>query len=49
MGQLMDILKRIWAIETVRMLFIAAGIMVCFLYFGIMQGWRKLIGPVGKS
>lgn len=34
---LVDFVKRIWAVEMVRMLFIAAGIMVCFLYFGIMQ------------
>jgi hypothetical protein len=37
MGSLMDLAKRIWAVEIIRMLFIAAGIMVCFLYFGIMQ------------
>lgn len=37
MGQLTDIPKRIWANEMFRMLFIAAGIMICFLYFGIMQ------------
>lgn len=37
MGTLIDIPKRIWANETFRMLFIAAGIMICFLYFGVMQ------------
>lgn len=37
MGSLSDIAKRIWANETFRLLFIAAGIMVCFLVFGIMQ------------
>ena len=37
MGQFSDFPKRIWAYETFRMLFIAAGIMICFLYFGIMQ------------
>jgi hypothetical protein len=37
MGSIVDVAKRVWAIEMVRMLFIAAGIMVCFLYFGIMQ------------
>lgn len=37
MGQLTDIPKRVWANDMFRMIFIAAGIMVCFLYFGIMQ------------
>lgn len=37
MGSLIDIAKRTWANETFRMLFIAAGIMICFVYFGIMQ------------
>lgn len=37
MGQLMDLVKRMWANDMFRMLFIAAGIMVCFLLFGIMQ------------
>lgn len=37
MGSLSDIPKRIWANETFRMLFIAAGIMICFVVFGIMQ------------
>ena len=37
MGQLTDIPKRVWANDTFRMLFIAAGIMICFLYFGVMQ------------
>ncbi|CRL04981.1 CLUMA_CG018169, isoform A [Clunio marinus] len=30
-------LAKIFANETFRMLFIAAGIMVCFLYYGVMQ------------
>jgi hypothetical protein len=29
--------KRLWANDTFRMLFIAAGIMICFFAFGIMQ------------
>ena len=37
MGHFLDFPKRIWANETFRMLFIAAGIIICFLYFGIMQ------------
>ncbi|KAG5669006.1 hypothetical protein PVAND_016909 [Polypedilum vanderplanki] len=30
-------LKRLWANDTFRMIFIAAGIMLCFFAFGIMQ------------
>lgn len=37
MGALTDLPKRIWAIDRIRMLCIAAGIMICFVYFGIMQ------------
>lgn len=37
MGSLVDLARRIWKNDTFRMLFIAVGIMVCFLYFGIMQ------------
>lgn len=37
MGALTDIPPRVWGNETFRMLFIAAGIMICFVYFGIMQ------------
>lgn len=37
MGRLTDYIKRIWANDTFRMLFIAAGIMICFVYFGVMQ------------
>lgn len=34
---LTDIPKRIWAYEYFRLVFIAAGIMLGFLIFGIMQ------------
>lgn len=37
MGQITDVLKRIWENDMFRMLCIAAGIMGCFLLFGIMQ------------
>jgi hypothetical protein len=37
MGSLVEGFKKIWAVDMIRMLFIAAGIMVCFVYFGIMQ------------
>lgn len=33
----LDIVKRVWGNETFRMMFIAAGIMICFVYFGVMQ------------
>lgn len=29
--------KLIWANKTFRLIFFAAGIMICFLYFGMMQ------------
>lgn len=32
-----DLAKRIWANEYFRLIFIAAGIMVGFLVFGVMQ------------
>ena len=37
MGSSNDLLKRLWANETFRICFIAAGIMICFGVFGIMQ------------
>lgn len=37
MGSPNDCFKRIWANDTFRICFIAAGIMICFGVFGIMQ------------
>lgn len=37
MGKCGDMMTKIWAIEKVRLLTIAAGIMGCFTVYGIMQ------------
>ena len=37
MGKCGDMMSKIWAIEKVRLLTIAAGIMGCFTVYGIMQ------------
>lgn len=37
MGTIKDSVKKVWAMKTVRMIVISLGIIVCFLYFGIIQ------------
>lgn len=37
MGSFSDFPKRLWANDNFRLIFIAAGIMICFFVFGIMQ------------
>lgn len=37
MGSLTDFLKKLWAIDNFRLVFIAGGIMGCFAAFGVMQ------------
>jgi len=37
MGSSSDFLKRLWANDTFRICFIAAGIMICFGVFAVMQ------------
>lgn len=34
---ILDLVKRVWGNETFRMMFIASGIIICFLYFGVIQ------------